>query len=236
MEGNPTPTGVMWTEHGWNFTLYSRHATAVTLLLYGPQDFIKPVIALKLDPLRNKTGRIWHCFLPWMEGARYYAYRVEGQTDAFHRFDAQKVLLAPFADQVFFPPEFSRAAAMKPGANDGRAPMGVLPVKQDNAANGQDNTDGSDNNLSWNCGWEGDARAPAEVLASLLLLHDDRSVRRTYRVSSDRRRDDTLVAYLLERVLRLAATRKTAMVLLMNTEVLNASFIKPEAWASMNGR
>ena len=62
-------------------------------------------------------------------------------------------------------PEFSRAAAMKPGANDGRAPMGVLPVKQDNAANGQDNTDGSDNNLSWNCGWEGDARAPAEVLA-----------------------------------------------------------------------
>ncbi len=65
---------------------------------------------------------------------------------------------------------------------------------------------------------------------------DDRSVRRTYRVSSDRRRDDTLVAYLLEKVLRLAATRKTAMVLLMNTEVLNASFIKPEAWASINGR
>ena len=65
---------------------------------------------------------------------------------------------------------------------------------------------------------------------------DDRSVRRTYRLSSDRRRDDTLVAYLLEKVLRLAATRKTAMVLLMNTEVLNASFIKPEAWASMNGR
>ena len=34
-----------------------------------------------------------------------------------------------------------------------------------NAANGHDNTDGSDNNISWNCGWEGDACAPAEVLA-----------------------------------------------------------------------
>ena len=47
-----------------------------------------------------------------------------------HQFDAQKVLLDPFAEQVFFPPDFSRAAAMKPGANDGRAPLGVLPVKK----------------------------------------------------------------------------------------------------------
>ena len=40
------------------------------------------------------------------------------------------MLLDPFAEQVFFPPDFSRAAAMKPGANDGRAPLGVLPVKK----------------------------------------------------------------------------------------------------------
>src|SRR5262249_31827955 len=54
--------------------------------------------------------------------ARYYAYRVEG-------YDSQKILLDPFAEDVFFPPKFSREAAMKPGANDGRAPLGVLPVK-----------------------------------------------------------------------------------------------------------
>ncbi len=40
------------------------------------------------------------------------------------------MLLDPFAEQVFFPPGFSRAAAMQPGANDGRAPLGVLPVKK----------------------------------------------------------------------------------------------------------
>jgi glycogen operon protein len=34
-----------------------------------------------------------------------------------------------------------------------------------NAANGHHNTDGTDHNLSWNCGWEGDAGAPADVLA-----------------------------------------------------------------------
>jgi glycogen operon protein len=34
-----------------------------------------------------------------------------------------------------------------------------------NEANGHHNTDGTDDNRSWNCGWEGDAGAPDEVLA-----------------------------------------------------------------------
>jgi glycogen operon protein len=33
-----------------------------------------------------------------------------------------------------------------------------------NEANGQNNDDGTDNNLSWNCGWEGDIDAPAGVI------------------------------------------------------------------------
>ena len=33
-----------------------------------------------------------------------------------------------------------------------------------NLANGQNNTDGTDNNLSWNCGWEGDQNVPPEVV------------------------------------------------------------------------
>lgn len=34
-----------------------------------------------------------------------------------------------------------------------------------NEANGHRNSDGTDDNLSWNCGWEGDRGAPEEVLA-----------------------------------------------------------------------
>jgi isoamylase len=34
-----------------------------------------------------------------------------------------------------------------------------------NLANGNGGADGADDNLSWNCGWEGDEGAPAEVLA-----------------------------------------------------------------------
>jgi glycogen operon protein len=34
-----------------------------------------------------------------------------------------------------------------------------------NEANGHGNSDGTDDNLSWNCGWEGDEGVPAEVVA-----------------------------------------------------------------------
>jgi hypothetical protein len=33
-----------------------------------------------------------------MADGRYYAYRVEGPRGALHQFDAQKVLLDPFAE------------------------------------------------------------------------------------------------------------------------------------------
>ncbi len=135
-EGCVGPLGATWleTEQAWNFALYSRHATGVTLLLYDARDFVEPVFQVRLDPLRNKSGRIWHCFVPHQSApaARYYAYRVEGPWDPKqgHRFDAQKILLDPFAENVFFPPDFSRAAARQPGPNDRHAVLGVLPRRE----------------------------------------------------------------------------------------------------------
>lgn len=128
-EGQPIPPGVTRKGDGWNFALYSQHATGVTLLLYDAEDFVKPLAEFKLDPLQNKTGRIWHCFVGHLTGARYYAYRVDGPDGALHRFDSQKVLMDPFAKSVFFPPDFSRSVATQPGANDGCAPLGGLPME-----------------------------------------------------------------------------------------------------------
>ncbi len=132
-DGSPAPLGVTWvdSEQSWNFALYSRHATSVTLLLYAGDDVVRPVHQLRLDPLQHKTGRIWHCFVARAAAprAKYYAYHVAGPWDppAGQRFDSHKVLLDPFACAVFFPPDFSRAAASRPGPNDGQAPLGVLP-------------------------------------------------------------------------------------------------------------
>ena len=131
-EGTSWPMGVTWIEsrRAYNFALYSRHATSLTLLLYTEQDTINPVHKYVLDPILNKTGLIWHCMVHEEElhGATLYAYRADGPYGPSngHRFDVQKLLIDPFAFAVHFPPEYSRLSASKPGPTDGKAPLGVL--------------------------------------------------------------------------------------------------------------
>jgi glycogen operon protein len=125
--------GVTWVSSlkAWNFALYSRRATGVTLLLYNDVDQVTPVLEEWLHPRTNKSGRIWHCFVKAsrVKGAAFYAYRVDGPHNpaAGFYFDRQKILLDPFAPAVFFPEGYDRQAASLPGPNDGRAPLGVLP-------------------------------------------------------------------------------------------------------------
>lgn len=141
-EGSPSPLGVTWIEReaAYNFALYSKHATAVTLLLYSELDLSIPTYEYKLDPNANKSGRIWHCRLrrSAFRDARYYAYRVmgPGQPELGHRFDAQKVLLDPYARCVCFPTRFSRKAASQPGANGGMAPLGLIATEPEDRSPG----------------------------------------------------------------------------------------------------
>ncbi|HZR45824.1 MAG TPA: alpha-amylase family glycosyl hydrolase, partial [Candidatus Manganitrophaceae bacterium] len=134
VEGSPYPFGVSWVakEASYNFALYSKHATGVTLLFYSDSDFIYPIFQYRFDPLTNKSGRVWHCRISEEKaaGALYYSYRVEGPYEpaAGYRFDPQKILLDPYARGVFFPPAFSREAARHPASNSGRAPLGLLPA------------------------------------------------------------------------------------------------------------
>src|SRR6185436_4619634 len=51
-------------------------------------------------------------------------------------------------------------------AHDGFCLYDLLAYdRKRNEANGHANKDGCDDNLSWNCGWEGDENAPEAVLA-----------------------------------------------------------------------
>jgi glycogen operon protein len=131
-EGSPTPLGVTWIaeQQAYNFALYARHATEITLLLYADTNLIEPVSTYRLHHLRHKTGRIWHCRIPRaeMRGAVYYAYQVDGPPERSkgHRFDRRKVLLDPYAPAVYFPPSYSRAASCWPGPNAARSPLGLI--------------------------------------------------------------------------------------------------------------
>lgn len=133
-EGTPTPFGVSWIEEegSYNFALYTKHATGVTLLLYSKTDLVHPLFQYRLDPLKNKSGRVWHCRIAEkiLAGATYYGYSVDGpfKPAEGHRFDSHKILLDPYARAVFFPPDFSREAGRHPASNAGRAPLGFLPA------------------------------------------------------------------------------------------------------------
>jgi isoamylase len=133
VEGSPQPLGATWlqTEQCFNFALFARHATSVTLLLFTADDLINPVRCIALDHLTHKSGRIWHCRLATdkIGDACYYGYSIEGPNNSaaeFHAFDPDKVLLDPYATLIYFPPNFRRSASVGRGSNAGRVPLGML--------------------------------------------------------------------------------------------------------------
>lgn len=133
-DGSPLPMGQVYIaeEDAYNFALYSRQAERVQLLLFGDADLAKPLLEFEFDPLVNKWNRVWCCRIPKRRApaARYYAYRVWGpaktSTGVLNAFDPDKLLLDPYATEVFFPPTFDRDAARRLGSNMGRAPLAVL--------------------------------------------------------------------------------------------------------------
>jgi isoamylase len=147
-EGTPTPLGVTWIaeQRAYNFALYSKHATAVTLLLYSAADTIHPIVTYELSHLKNKSARIWHCRMAEadLKGASYYAYSIdgpnpEGQTE-WHNFDPEKVLVDPYARAVHFPAEFDRHAAERSGSNAGKGPVGLIEPERPSLLWGDDST------------------------------------------------------------------------------------------------
>ena len=114
--GDEWPFGATWieSEKAFNFALFSRYATRVTLLGYRQEDVITPSFTFELQHPAHKTGNIWHCRIPIssLNGSTLYAYRIDGPHDPKqgHHFDAQKILLDPYAPEVFFPSGFSRRA------------------------------------------------------------------------------------------------------------------------------
>ena len=62
--GNSSPLGATVVDGGVNFSLFSRDARGVELLLFDRPDDAKPVRAISLDPVINRTYHYWHVFVP----------------------------------------------------------------------------------------------------------------------------------------------------------------------------
>ena len=126
--GKNFPLGATPCRGGVNFSLFSRAATRVELLLFDRADNGRPSRAVDLDPRRHRTYHYWHVFLPGVGAGQLYGYRVHGLFDPALglRFDPTKVLLDPYGRGVTVPTHYSREAARQPGDNAATAMKSVV--------------------------------------------------------------------------------------------------------------
>src|SRR5258705_8363302 len=97
--GQPYPLGATWSGLGVNFAVFSAHATRVDLCLFDSSDAGSPSGSVTLP---EHTDMVWHGYLPDVRPGQLYGYRVHGPYDpgAGHRFNANKVVLDPYAKSI----------------------------------------------------------------------------------------------------------------------------------------
>jgi glycogen operon protein len=113
--GASAPLGATPSQVGVNFSIFSRHASRVELLLFDREDDAQPERVIPFDPCTNRTYFYWHVFVPGLKVGQIYAYRIGGPFDPANglRFDSNKVLLDPYAKGVAVPKAYSRDAAAR---------------------------------------------------------------------------------------------------------------------------
>jgi isoamylase len=100
--GQPLPFGVTRVANGLNFSLFSKNATAVSLVLFAIGD-PDPFLELPLDDTYFRTGNVWHVAVSGLERGFEYGWRLDRQPvrrDRLHWFDPSRVLLDPYARAV----------------------------------------------------------------------------------------------------------------------------------------
>jgi len=112
--GASAPLGAAVVAGGVNFSVYSKHATAVDLLLFDGAEAAQPSRVISCD---HRTYHYWHVFVPDLAPGQVYAYRVHGPfaPNLGLRFDSGKVLLDPYGLAVAVPDSYDRRAASLPG-------------------------------------------------------------------------------------------------------------------------
>ncbi|HUB66331.1 MAG TPA: glycogen debranching protein GlgX, partial [Candidatus Methylacidiphilales bacterium] len=118
--GYPFPFGPHEWGDGVNFAIFSRHATRVRLELFAHPDDATPFRSIDLDPVRNRTGDVWHVWIHGIRPGQLYAYRMDGPylPHEGQRFNFNKLLLDPCATAISRMPNwnFGPACGYDPSA------------------------------------------------------------------------------------------------------------------------
>lgn len=121
--GNPYPNGAKKSDGGVNFSIFSRHATSVELLLFETSSCDQPFQHIVLNKESNRTFFAWHIFVIDLPVGTWYTWRMDGAFEpntSGLRFDKYKQLLDPWAHAIS-DCLWDRTAACKPGDNGSTA-------------------------------------------------------------------------------------------------------------------
>jgi isoamylase len=126
--GASAPLGATVHPDGVNFSVFSKDAALVELLLFEDEHATEPSRVVSLDATEHRTYHYWHVFVPDLRPGQVYAYRAHGPfaPDRGLRFDAEKVLLDPYGLAVAVPETYDRWAGARPGDNAAVAMKSVV--------------------------------------------------------------------------------------------------------------
>ncbi|MGD8885123.1 MAG: alpha-amylase family glycosyl hydrolase, partial [Gammaproteobacteria bacterium] len=123
------PFGANHDAEGTNFSIFSRNATGMELLLFENATSRAPFQIIELDPEVNRTFFQWHVYVERLPPGVAYNWRVEGPHDdvvySGFRFDSQKALVDPSARAVS-DLLYDRPRACGPGDNHDAAIRGIV--------------------------------------------------------------------------------------------------------------
>jgi len=111
--GRSAPLGATLEDGGVNFSVYSKNADQVDLLLFDRPESAMPSRVITLDPRKHRTYHYWHAFIDGLAAGQVYAFRVAGpfKPELGLRFDATKILLDPYGRAVAVPQKYTRGSS-----------------------------------------------------------------------------------------------------------------------------
>lgn len=107
LPGMPEPLGATITHQGINFSIFSRHAEKVTLIIEFDEVINTVREEITLNPRKHRTGNIWHALLAGQYSSLRYGYRIDGPFDpkgSGHSYDKRLILIDPYAKELRSPP------------------------------------------------------------------------------------------------------------------------------------
>jgi len=70
-KGASAPLGATVTSDGANFSIFSRHADLIELLLFEHANAAKPTRIISLESDKHRTDSYWHVFVPGVQPGQH---------------------------------------------------------------------------------------------------------------------------------------------------------------------